>query len=508
MVAAREAGHPGASAFRLVTDGTEAFVLRMQSARLAARSLDVQTYIWHADLTGIFIAEQLLESADRGVRVRLLVDDLDARALNDGYAALAAHPNIDVRLFNPWVSRDGTLSRAGEGAMSFKRINRRMHNKSWIADNRIAIVGGRNIGDEYFGAGEEMNFVDLDFAMLGPIVRDASASFDRYWNCASAYPIETLDAKSVNEEALGKLRVKLAGYVKAAESGRYATALRGEDRVKRLIAGEWPMQWSTKYQFVVDDPAKVKMTKREAKRTHVASAIVPMVRAAKSEIRIISPYFVPGKEVTTALTGAVGGGRQVEILTNSLAANDVAAVHGGYSRYRRPLLEGGVQLWELKPAAGSASSSLFGSSGASLHTKAISTDGQSLFVGSYNVDPRSTWLNCEQGVLVEDDMLAKQLDEIFTRTDYGHSRMESVPERRGTRLERRQGDARFRTAGVGLEPVPGVAGARTAPRRPALNGLAQSTHQNASPTESVKVLSSRPQAMSARTLTLNLSATR
>ena len=281
----------------------------MQSARLAARSLDVQTYIWHADLTGIYLAEQLLESADRGVRVRLLVDDLDARALNDGYAALAAHPNIDVRLFNPWVSRDGTLSRAGEGAMSFKRINRRMHNKSWIADNRIAIVGGRNIGDEYFGAGEEMNFVDLDFAMLGPIVRDASASFDRYWNCASAYPIETLDPKSVNDEALAKLRVKLAGYLEAAESGRYATALRGEDRVKRLIAGEWPMQWSTKYQFVVDDPAKVKMTKREAKRTHVASAIVPMIRAAKAEIRIISPYFVPGKEVTTALTGAVGGGK-------------------------------------------------------------------------------------------------------------------------------------------------------------------------------------------------------
>jgi len=179
LVAVAEALHPGESAFRLVAEGTEAFVVLMQSARLAARSLDVQTYIWHADLTGTYLAQQLLESADRGVRVRLLLDDLDARAMNDGYAALAAHPQIDVRMFNPWVTRSGTLRKAGESAMSFKRINRRMHNKSWIADNRIAIVGGRNVGDEYFGADKEMNFVDLDLAMLGPVVSAAPAWVDR-----------------------------------------------------------------------------------------------------------------------------------------------------------------------------------------------------------------------------------------------------------------------------------------------------------------------------------------
>ena len=144
------------------------------------------------------------------MRVRLLVDDLDARAKNDGFAALAAHPNIDVRMFNPWVTRKGTLAQAGEGAFSFKRINRRMHNKSWIADNRIAVVGGRNVGDEYFGAGEDMNFVDLDFAMLGPIVRDVSATFDRYWNSASAYPMEMLDPEGVTDAALERLRGRLA----------------------------------------------------------------------------------------------------------------------------------------------------------------------------------------------------------------------------------------------------------------------------------------------------------
>jgi putative cardiolipin synthase len=420
LVASAEARHPGESAFHLVAQGTEAFVVRMQSARLASRSLDVQTYIWHADLTGGYLAQQLLESADRGVRVRLLVDDLDARAKNDGYAALAAHPNIEVRMFNPWVTRSGTLRKAGEGAMNFSRINRRMHNKSWIADNRIAIVGGRNVGDEYFGAGEDMNFIDLDFAMLGPVVRDASASFDKYWNSASAYPIESLDPESVSDEALVKLRARLADYLKEAESGRYAVALRGDDVVRKMIAGDWPMHWTAKYRFISDDPAKVTMKKRDAKRTHVGSALLPVVESAESSISIVSPYFVPGDEVTAALVGAVGAGKPVRILTNSLMANDVAAVHGGYSRYRRPLLEGGVKLWELKPLPGSGTaSSMFGSSGASLHTKALSTDGRTLFVGSYNVDPRSTWLNCEQGVLVEDPLLTAELDGIITRQTTG-----------------------------------------------------------------------------------------
>ena len=183
-----ETAHPGESGFRLLSDGSEAFVVRMQSARLATRSLDVQTYIWHADVTGAYLGQVLLESADRGVRVRLLLDDLDARAKNDGLAALAAHPQVEVRMFNPWVTRKGTLAQAGEGALNFKRINRRMHNKSWIADNRIAVVGGRNVGDEYFGAGEEMNFVDLDFAMLGPVVRDVSANFRPLLELALSLP--------------------------------------------------------------------------------------------------------------------------------------------------------------------------------------------------------------------------------------------------------------------------------------------------------------------------------
>ena len=166
LIAPHEARNPGKSAFRLLKEGPEAFVARAQSARFAARSLDVQTYIWHGDTTGLYLAAKLLEAADRGVRVRILVDDLDGRSGNVAFAALAAHERIDVRMFNPFASRKGKLAFLGEGVRSFKRINHRMHNKSWIADNRIAVVGGRNLGDEYFGASDEVNFVDLDFASM------------------------------------------------------------------------------------------------------------------------------------------------------------------------------------------------------------------------------------------------------------------------------------------------------------------------------------------------------
>jgi len=413
FIAAAEGRHAGQSGFRLVKEGPEAFVIRAQSAKLADRSLDVQTYIWHADLTGAFIAHQVLEAADRGVKVRLLVDDMDARAKNAGFAALGAHPNIQVRLYNPFASREGTASMVGEGLTSFGRINHRMHNKTWIADNRIAVAGGRNIGDEYFGASDEVNFVDLDFAMIGQVVRDASSSFDRYWNAPAAYPIEVLDPEHVTAKALEALRARLATAPDDPAAARYAAALRADDAVNRLIAGDWPLQWSATYRFISDDPMKATLKEGDPERTQVATELVPMLRAAQSGITIISPYFVPGEKLTAGLVESAGQGKRVRILTNSLAANDVAAVHGGYSRYRKTLVAGGVEVWELKPAAGGTKSSLKGSSGASLHTKALTVDGRTLFVGSYNLDPRSTWLNCEQGVLVESPVLAHELEQIF-----------------------------------------------------------------------------------------------
>ena len=428
VIAPVEAAHPGQSGFRLVIEGAEAFALRTHSARLAAHSLDVQTYIWHADTTGLYLARQLLEAADRGVRVRLLVDDMDARAKNSGFAALAAHPNIQVRLFNPFATRSGGLRLAGEGLRDFGRINRRMHNKSWIADNRVALVGGRNLGDEYFAASDEVNFVDLDFAMVGPVVRDVSTSFDRFWNSESAWPMQLLDPDSISAEALAQLRKKLDERTASAEGGRYAQALRGNDGIRRLVTGDWALHWSGNYRFVSDDPAKVTMEKKDAARAVVAAAVAGMVGDAKTSLEVISPYFVPGKRGTAGLIGRAKAGADVRILTNSLAANDVAAVHGGYERHRKELLKGGVKLWELKPTHKTdapekedpedadpkkKSGSGFKGSGASLHTKALTADGLTSFVGSYNLDPRSTWLNCEQGVIVDEPTLAKQLEGIF-----------------------------------------------------------------------------------------------
>jgi putative cardiolipin synthase len=279
-----EAAHAGQSGFRLVIEGMEAFVIRMHSANQAARSLDVQTYIWHADATGRYLAQVLLGAADRGVRVRLLVDDLDARARSAGYGALAAHPNIDVRLFNPFATRRGGLRLAGEGLRDFARINRRMHNKSWIADNRIALVGGRNLGDEYFTASDEVNFVDLDFAMVGPVVRDVSVSFDRFWNSVSAWSIEALDASAGDAGALKRVRDELDQFAAGAGQGRYAQALRADDGIRRLVAGDWALRWSSKYRFLSDDPAKVTMQQKDASRAAVAAAVLAQLRGAQRSL--------------------------------------------------------------------------------------------------------------------------------------------------------------------------------------------------------------------------------
>ena len=415
-----EARHPGQSGFRLLREGPEAFAVRALSAQAAGRSIDVQTYIWHADLTGSYLALALLEAADRGVKVRLLVDDMDARGSNRAFAALAAHDNIDVRMFNPTATRTGTLAFLFEALGSAKRVNRRMHNKSWIVDNRLAVVGGRNLGDEYFGASDEVNFVDLDFALAGPIVRDASAAFDRYWNSPLAYPMELLDAGSVTAAALMDLRARAAPLAAAAKSSRYAADLRDDASVRRIVDGDWPLQWSARSQFVADDPLKALGEGEGPNGSLVLGTLAPAIRAATSKVTIISPYFVPGARGTEFLVGVARSGAAVRVLTNSLAANDVALVYGGYSEARVDLLHGGVELWELKPTPGSdVRTSLFGSSGASLHTKALVLDDHVTFVGSYNLDPRSTSLNCEQGVFVDSAEIAAQLEQTFTRDSSG-----------------------------------------------------------------------------------------
>lgn len=421
VIAARtvpaEQAHPGESGFRLVANGTEAYALRTYSAQSATSSLDIQTYIWHADLTGRLLARQALLAADRGVRVRILVDDLDARAKNEGLAALDAHPNIEVRLYNPMASRSGALGKVGGFGTDFKRLNHRMHNKSWIVDGRIALVGGRNLGDEYFGASEGPNFVDLDMLMVGRVVREVGHNFDRFWNAESNYPIAQLSPGMATVERLEALRRTLDASAAELERSAYRQVLHDDPDVQRVLEGGGGLHWSAQWRFASDDPMKGRLPPEQ--RSEVVRLLLPEITGSQSRLLVISPYFVPGEAGTRALVGADRRGVDVRVLTNSLAANDVAAVHGGYSRYRPELLEGGVGLWELKPSGGPASFSLSGSSGSSLHTKAMVIDGDTVFVGSYNLDPRSTSLNSEQGVLVTHPALASELAGIFQSQSNG-----------------------------------------------------------------------------------------
>jgi putative cardiolipin synthase len=415
MVGPEEARRAGASGFRLVGHGPEALAIRIHSAALADRSIDVQTYIWHADLTGLYLANELLLAADRGVRVRLLLDDLDARNNNNGLAALAAHDNIEVRLFNPTASRGGSWSLAGDFLREGRRLNRRMHNKAWIVDNRVALGGGRNLGNEYFGASDGANFADLELAMAGPVVRQISQSFDAFWNDEASYPVALLSPEMVNPEALQGIRETLAQAARRAPVTDYAALVAADNAVERLLAGDWALDWSAEYRFVSDEPSKVRQ-KSEPGLSRVLPALMATLDTAERSMRIVSPYFVPGREGSDRLVSHAGRLESVSVLTNSLAANDVVAVHGGYARYRKRLLKGGVGLWELKPTiAEGPEHRVIPSSGASLHAKAASVDDSGLFVGSYNLDPRSTSLNTEQGIFVRSDELAGDFNALFDR---------------------------------------------------------------------------------------------
>ena len=387
--------HPGRSGMALLADNLDAFTVRAASARAAGRSLDLQYYIWNHDFTGNLLGYEVLRAADRGVRVRLLLDDMTAHGKDSHLAALDAHPNIEVRLFNPSRSRAGVLGRASEMLLRPVAMNRRMHNKAWIADGRVAVVGGRNVGDEYFDAAAQTNFLDLDAVLVGPAVRQTSAIFDDFWNSASVIPLAALSG--AEEGALVRLRAHGDAGYRSTRAADYVARLRSSPGLPALVGGN-ALHWLDEVGVYSDPAAK---RQGEGKAPWLVHRLGRAMGLAKRELRVISPYFVPGEEGTRWLVGKRAQGVDVSVLTNSLAANDVMAVHGGYAPYRVPLLEGGVTLYELMPH-GRQDSSLFGSSGASLHTKAFAVDAERGFIGSFNLDPRSVNLNTEMGILFRD----------------------------------------------------------------------------------------------------------
>jgi putative cardiolipin synthase len=345
-----------------------------------------------------------LQAADRGVRVRLLVDDMFTSGYDVGLAALHSHPNFEIRIYNPF--HRGTAGRAKSAVTGFGRINRRMHNKSFTVDNQMTIIGGRNIADEYFGAREDAKFGDLDVIGIGPVVQDVSNMFDTYWNHETALPVPAfVDELEDPEAALNELRSRLAKSLDEVRESKYAEAIRTKGGAY-LEPGHNLFEWAP-YQLVVDSPDKgIKAKSKEA--DSIVTPLVESIRSTERELIIISPYFVPTKNGVEGLAALEKRGVEVTVVTNSLAANNQFTVHGGYSPSRKPLLAAGVDIYEVRPDADVAGTEFIDASGAraTLHTKAFIVDDREVFIGSFNFDPRSADLNTELGVIIRDPELA------------------------------------------------------------------------------------------------------
>lgn len=407
-VAPLAAAHPGLSGVYALRDARDAFASRYLLAAAAERTLDVQYYIWRNDLSGTLLMKALVDAADRGVRVRLLLDDNNTAGLDAAVAAVDAHPRIEVRLFNPFAVR---RPRALGYVTAFPRLNRRMHNKSFTADNQVTIVGGRNVGDEYFGATEGVLFADLDVIAAGPVVQDVSRDFDRYWASESSYPADRLlDAPAEAEIATVAAAAKEVERDPAAVA--YMEALRRSPFVKELTAGTLPLEW-TAVRLISDPPSKV--LDRADRDELLMQKFAAIFGTPRTTVDLVSPYFVPGRTGTSLFSGWARRGVRVRVLTNSLEATDVALVHAGYRKRREDLLEAGVALYELRARGTPATRGAFGSSGSSLHAKTFAVDGSRVFIGSFNFDPRSAELNTEMGFVIDSRELARGMAVVFDR---------------------------------------------------------------------------------------------
>ena len=404
-------GKPGETGIHLLDSGHDAFVARAVLAQKADKTLDVQYYLYHHDLSGKILLAQLLDAADRGVRVRLLVDDMDLAKADIAGVMIDDHPNFEVRVWNPFIRGS---NRTAQFITRFGSVTRRMHNKTFTADNQIAIVGGRNIGNEYFGADPDVSFRDLDAILIGDVVEQVSGSFDQYWNHKLAYPITTLHPEKLDKQTTQNKRLEFDAYIKSQQQSVYADILANSDLAAKLQSDKIDYQWG-RAEIFADSPDKTEAD-RDRADLHLITKLAPKLLSAEKELLIVSPYFVPGKEGTKTLTDLVNKGVVVKILTNSLASNDVEVVHAGYSRYRKDLLEAGVQLYEMNSVLkniNGADKATLGSSKSSLHAKYFVIDRSTSFVGSLNLDPRSVTENTEIGVMVYNKVVSRDIAEYF-----------------------------------------------------------------------------------------------
>ncbi|QQO46784.1 phosphatidylserine/phosphatidylglycerophosphate/cardiolipin synthase family protein [Paracoccus sp. MC1862] len=408
------AGPEGQSGVVPLIEGPDAFAARVALIRAATQALDVQYYIWQRDATGLILLDELRRAAERGVRVRLLLDDNGIAGLDPDLAALDALAGVEVRLFNPFILRRPKVLGY---AFDFVRLNRRMHNKSLTADGAMSILGGRNIGDIYFAFGEGVHYIDTDVLVAGPAAHAVGADFDRYWASGSAYPAGLI-LPAPQEEALARLVADADAAALSAEGRLYAGRLAQSNVVTAIGTGGQVLEW-TRVALVSDDPAK------GLGQARVDDLLFPQLMALLAgpgrSVDLVSAYFVPGRRFTEALVGLAQSGTRVRILTNSQNATDVILVHGAYVKYRPDLLAAGVELYELKPGFAAdpeeeERAPIGGSSRASLHSKIMAVDGREVFIGSFNFDPRSFGLNTEMGVLIDSPRLAAGLSGAFATT--------------------------------------------------------------------------------------------
>jgi putative cardiolipin synthase len=411
--AARE--HAGNSGFRLLSVGVDGFLTRAQMANAAERTLDLQYFILRGDETGKLLADAVLRAADRGVRVRVLIDDGETIAGDEQIIALDAHPRIEVRIFNPFVYRGHTMVfRALEFLASSSRLDYRMHNKLFVADNSIALIGGRNISDEYFQIDPDSQFADDDVFTAGPVVKELSATFDDYWNSAIAIPVEALAKGKPAATALSDYRDTLTEHRQQvkADGVDYASRVATGEPLAGMLSGKLPLVWAPA-QVVCDSPEKKRVEKGWMVGDLMHRPVATASAAVQSELLMITPYFIPGREGMTLFKDLRQRGVRVRILTNSLESSTVLVAQAGYMGYRVPLLEQGVELYEVRSLLGNArgsgeTKSMTRYGNYSLHGKLFVMDRKRLFIGSMNFDQRSMHLNTEIGLIIDSPELAQQ----------------------------------------------------------------------------------------------------
>jgi len=387
--------------------GLDALSIRLGLIENAERSIDIQSYLISDDLSGNLVAIKLVDAADRGVRVRLLMDDALTEPIDAGLITLDEHPNISVRVFNPFPRR---RSRFIALIAYFNILNRRMHNKSFTVDNQVTIVGGRNLADEYFQTGGEQEFLDEDVLAIGPVVDEVSDGFDAYWNTPEAIPISVFD-DSITREPFDVMIAEGRDFLRRNEGSPFLSQV-STTLIDQFLGGHLPLT-AADVDLVLDEPDKVrKIVNRPTSKA--TEYLLDMVSSAEHEVIVVSPYFVPQKQGVDFFATLVQKGVRVIIITNSLASTNHSSVHAAYARYRKPLLTGGIELYELRPRFLSRNN--IERIQLTLHSKVAVVDDKRLFVGSFNLDPRSLYINTEMGIAVSSRGLSRTMRDSITET--------------------------------------------------------------------------------------------